>query len=425
MRIRVREDSFSAIAAIRAKAQVLALVLSCLTVLMPSLIPQANAQATYTPPYTAAPTGPASAAGSSAPAQGPSLFSAPQLASMAPVPSTPGLSTAAPGTAQATSAVSGATLGTIGQMPSAPVAGFAGLHSRSGMSAANMPTSPNDPRLMKMNGMVPKFTPDFFQQMQQSNLPAGTVLTGILENDISSDKSKAGDVFSIRLEDGYSNNGVEIIPKQSKILGSVNTVLSSHSRQAAHPGTVTISLQTLIFPDGRTTQFWGFIEHNPLADNVSKGGSGMAAKAGGYGQMAAFGTMRFFTKRVGYNLQKPNFGKEMQLKKGEVLPVKTNRMMDLSKMNAPIQQTAMPPGSVNGVYQSGGMPPGLSAVPPSANNAVPGLPPYTPMPANYSPQAGSVPGLPAASASPMPAYSPPAGSGQPPMAPYPSQMEPF
>ena len=413
MKSGVREDS--------SWARGLALALVWTVALAPCLTLPVNAQATYTPPYTAPAMPGAAAAGSSAASS--SLFSAPQIASMAPTPSASSVS------GSATPGLSAATPGTIGQMPANPVAGFSGLHSRSGLNPANLPTSPNDPRMMKMNGMVPKFTPAFFQQMQANNLQTGTVLTGILEQDISSDKSKPGDVFSIRLEDGYSNNGVEMIPKQSKILGSVSSVLSSHSRKGAHPGEVTISLQTLIFPDGRTMQFWGFIEHNPLSDNVSKSGTGMAQKAGGYGSMAAYGAARFFTKRVGYNLTKPNFGKEMKLEKGEVLPIKTNRMMDLTKMNAPIQQTAMPPGAVNGVYQSGGMPPGMNAIPPTASNAVPGLPPYTPMPSNYVPPAGSVPGLPApmspAFTGPLPAYTPAAGSGQPPMAPYPSQMEPF
>ncbi len=346
-----------------------------------------------------------------------------------PMPSTPGLA-------------SGATAGSLSDPAQASsaatphVAGFGGLRSRSGMSAANLPTSAADPRMQNMLGLVPKFTPDFIQKMQASNLPAGTVLTGILENDISSNKSKPGDVFSIRLEDGYANNGVEIIPKQSKILGSVTATLSSHSRHAAHPGTVSISLQTLVFPDGRTAQFWGFIEHNPLHDNVTQSGSSIKNKANGYGTAAAVGTMNFFTRRVGYNMARPNFGKEMELKKGEVLPIKTNRPLDLSKMNAPIQQTAMPPGAVNGMYQSGAMPPGMNAIPPSmSSNFVPGLPPYTPVPTNYA-AAGGVPGLPAMSAPPavglsappamaLPAYTPPAGSGQLPMAPYPSQMEPF
>ena len=325
---------------------------------------------------------------------------------------------------------SGATPGNLSAPSTPSVPGFGGLHSRSGASAANLPTSTADPRMQQMLGMVPKFTPDFFTRMQATNLPAGTVLTGILENDITSNKSKPGDIFSIRLEDGFSNNGVEIIPKQSKILGSVTATLSSHTRQAAHPGTVSVSLQTLVFPDGRTTAFWGFIEHNPLSDNINQNGSnGLANKASGYGRMAAFGTMGFFTRKVGYNLQRPNFGKEMQLKKGEVLPIKTNRPIDLSKMNAPIQQISMPPGSVNGMYQSGAMPPGMTAIPP---NSAPGLPPYTPMPTNYLAPAGGVPGLSGgmvgASAGPalsLPAYTPPAGSGQMPMAPYPSQMEPF
>ena len=249
---------------------------------------------------------------------------------------------------------SGATPGTL-SVPAPGTGGFAGLTSRSrGMS---MPTSASDPRLANMMGLVPKFNPNFMQQLQSNNLPSGTVLTGILENTVSSKKSVAGDIFSIRLEDGFTLNGVEVIPKQSKILGSVSSVLSSHTRHGAQPGTLTISLQTLIFPDGRTTPFWGFVEHNPLDDNTNQSGSHIKSKAAGYGRMASYGTVNFITKKVGYNLRPPNFGKELELKQGEVLPIKTNRIMDLTKMTAPIVQAPMPPGAVNGMYQSGNFPP--------------------------------------------------------------------
>jgi hypothetical protein len=348
------------------------------------------------------------------------------LPAYSPAPgTTPGLT---PGMA------SGATPGTL-SVPAAGTGGFAGLNSRSNPSmmtsrnrGAALPTSAADPRMANMMGLVPKFDPSFLQQLQTNNLPSGTVLTGILENTVSSKKSQAGDIFSIRLEDGFTINGVEVIPKQSKILGSVSSVLSSHVRHGAHPGTITISLQTLIFPDGRTTPFWGFIEHNPLDDNTNQSGSHIKSKAAGYGRMASYGTVNFITKKVGYNLQPPNFGKELELKQGEVLPVKTNRIMDLSKMTAPISQLAMPPGAVNGMYQSGTFPPGMQAASP---NSLPGLPPYVPTSPNYAAAAGGVPGLPGGyGSSPMslgnraPAYVPPAGSGQPSI-PYPSQMEPF
>lgn len=330
----------------------------------------------------------------------------------------------APGTMPGMS--SGATPGTL-SVPAPGTGGFAGLKSRSA-GMAGFPTSASDPRMPQMLGMVPKFSPDFLKNLQTTNLPSGTVLTGILEDTISSKKSKPGDIFSIRLEDGFTINGVEVIPKQSKILGSVSSVLSSHVRHGAAPGTLTVSLQTLIFPDGRTTAFWGFIEHNPLQDNTNQSGSHIKSQAAGYGRMLGYGTVNFVTKKVGYNLRPPNFGKELELEKGEVLPIKTNRSMDLTKMTAPIQQSAMPPGAVNGMYQSGSFPPGMAAASP---NSLPGLPPYIPTSANYAAPAGGIPGLPVgygsdsmSLGSARPAYVPPAGSGQP-SVPYPSQMEPF
>jgi hypothetical protein len=286
--------------------------------------------------------------------------------------------------------------------------------------------------MQSMLGMVPKFSPDFLQRMQTGTLPAGTVLTGILENDLSSKKSKAGDVFSIRLEDGFSINGTEVIPKQSKILGSVSTAVASHSRKAGHPGSLTIALQTLIFPDGRTTQFWGFIEHNPLRNSRNQSGSNISSKASGYGKMASFGTLNFITRKVGYNLRPANyFGQELKLDKGEVLPIRSNRPIDLTKMNAPIQTMPMPPGTVNGVSQSGALPPGMSSISP---NSAPGLPPYTPVTNNYIAPANSVPGLPpgynlqptpimpATASQALGQLSP---SAQSPNVLYPSQMEPF
>lgn len=344
-------------------------------------------------------------------------------------PTTQGLPPYSPASPVSAGMSSGATPGTLNSPPPV-VGGMPGLKSsRSRFNPANMPTSPADPRMQQQLGFVPKFTPDFLQKLQASNLPSGTVLTGILEDTISSKKSKAGDIFAIRLEDGYTLNGVEVIPKQSKILGSVSSVLSSRTRHGAQPGTLTISLQTLIFPDGRTTPFWGFIEHNPLQDNTNQSGNHIKSKAAGYGRMATFGTANFITSKVGYRMLPPNFGKELELQKGEVLPVKTNRTMDLSKMNAPVQTSAMPPGAVNGMYQQGNFPPGMSPI--SNPNCAPGLPPYTPVSSNYTAPAGGVPGLPADYSSnsmslggARPAYVPAAGSGQPNI-PYPSQMEPF
>jgi hypothetical protein len=203
--------------------------------------------------------------------------------------------------------------------------------------AANIPPNPN------MLGMVPKFNPDFFKNRAATLVSPGTVLTGILEEDLSSKKNKAGDVFSIRLEDGFSANGNQIIPKQSKILGSISAVQSSTTRKGAMPGTITISLQTIVLPDGRTCPICGFIEHNPLSDATQPNSSNPQKTATDYTKHMGFSAMNFFTRRVGFNMTYPNFGLEFQMKKGEVLPIRLNRALDMSNMTPPApSQSASP-----------------------------------------------------------------------------------
>lgn len=346
-----------------------------------------------------------------------------------------------------------ASQGTIGSGPQAgagsgatpvPTAGFAGLKSRSGINPADLPTSMSDPRAQKMLGMVPKFTPDFFRQMQATQLPAATVLTAILDNDISSNKSKPGDIFVLRLEDGFVINGMEMIPKQSKILGTITEAVSSHAqRTGGHPGQLTISLQTLVFPDGRTCPFWGFVEHNPLHDPISQSGPTIKQQAASYSRYG-YSIAGYLTKKVGYNLTMPNFGQEMQMKKGEVLPIKTNRPIDLTHMTPPTSQIPMPPGAVpnlNGFGPQAGVPgipgmpmgsgalsgPGAVGSPGVPTSYIPGLPSqgsqnFMPGVPSFSPPGiagGNTPGLP--SYAPMNAAH--AASGG--ISPYPSEMDPF
>ncbi len=271
-----------------------------------------------------------------------------------------------PGSPPALSLPGGATPGTVSSAQSqaaggaVPPAGFAGLRSRSGINPADLPTSPNDPRVQKMMGMVPKFIPDFFRQLQANQLPSGSVLTGILDGDISSNKSKPGEVFVIRLEDGFVSNGVEVVPKQSKILGTITQVQSSKMLKGGQTGNLTIALQTLVFPDGRTCPFWGFIQHNPLDDPINQTVDAKT-KALSYARYG-YGMAGYFTRKLGYNLTAPHFGQEMHLKKGEVLPIRTNRSIDLSHMTPPSSQIPMPPGAVPSNLPMSGIP-GMPALP--------------------------------------------------------------
>lgn len=208
-----------------------------------------------------------------------------------------------------------------------------------------------------MMGLVPKFDPAMFRQMQASRVMPGTVLTGILENEVSSKNSKSGDIFFIRLEDGYMSNGVQLVPPQSKILGTVTSSVSSKTRKGAQPGSVSIALQTLILPDGRTLPFQGFIQHNPQDDASNQSNRNPAGTAGKYLKQTGYGAMNFVTRRVGFPMYMPNYGSELTLKQGEVLPIRLNGPIDITKATMPV--SALPQAANNGlVSQAPGAPMG-------------------------------------------------------------------
>lgn len=223
---------------------------------------------------------------------------------------------------------------------------------------------------------IPAFTPDLFKQVTSTRLGAGTVLTGILEDDLSSAKNQVGDVFSIRLENGFSSNGVVIIPPQSKILGSVIAVKSAKFQKFGAPGSMDVSLQTLVFPDGRSARIFGFVEHNPALDMKSKNGTG-SAWSGPYQTVKASALSVFsgINQKTGLPIQMPNMrqGLDFTMSKGELLPVRLNRTCDLSNMAAPpvIPGTAMAPATMpNFTPSADGMPP---QAPPIGQSATAGL----------------------------------------------------
>lgn len=201
-------------------------------------------------------------------------------------------------------------------------------------------------------GMMPKFTQDFWKSIVSTRVPAGTVLTGILEDDLSSNKSRQGDVFSIRLQDGLVLNGVEVIPKQSKIICSVNNSISSKGLRSGQPGSVSISLQTLVFPDGSHTQFYGFIDHNPAQDAKHRVGQAPIDIANG-SKRTVNSLVTLVTGRVGFPIRLNVPGEEFKLDKGEALPVRVTRPLDLSHMahvplNVPLN-VPYGPGAPNSV----------------------------------------------------------------------------
>ena len=246
---------------------------------------------------------------------------------------------AAPGM---TGQVPGMVAGMGGQAPGM----VPGLTGPTSPGTAATPTPPGVPAGMyaftgsqavkSSMGLVPKFDPSFFQNFMANKVQAGTVLTGILENDISSAKNKAGDIFTIRLEDGLNVNGNQLIPQQAKIVGSISSVQAARNERGGAPGSIQISLQTLVFPDGRTCPFLGFIDRNTLQDAPSMSPSDPLKTGQKYAQRTGFYAMNFFTSRFGFPVSPSRFGKDFKMTKGEVLPIRLNRNIDIAHMTPPV-----------------------------------------------------------------------------------------
>jgi hypothetical protein len=274
---------------------------------------------------------------------------------MAPGMSPPGMAMAGQGM------VPGMAGGGQGMFPSMPAPGMANVPPGVAGGLAAFPSN----AVQSSMGLVPKFDPSFFQKMIANNINAGTVLTGILENDISSNKNKPGDIFSIRLEDGLNVNGNQLIPQQAKILGTISSVVSSRAVHGS-PGSIQISLQTLVFPDGSTCPFFGFIQRNTLQDAKAMSASDPLKTGQKYAQRSGYYVMNFFTTRVGFPVHPSNFGTEFKMTKGEVLPIRLNRGIDVSHMTPPVATpaTVQRPAPPLSPYAPGqGMPPSAPAQP--------------------------------------------------------------
>ncbi len=241
---------------------------------------------------------------------------------------------------------------------------------------------------------------EMVRQMAATRIQAGTVLNGVLDDEISSKKSKVGDIFSVSLPEGLQKEGQEILPKMTKIVGTVTSVISAKMQRTAAPGNVGISLQTLVLPDGRHTQFYGFLDHNPLLNAQRSTFYNPASTATKYGRSITAGLTRQLTRSVGIrNASRPT-GPDLVLEKGEPIVLRVNRSLDLNSLQAPAAQGFVP-----------GMPPVYA--PPSSQGAVPGLvgpnAMMAPGPGMVGPNAMMAPGVVPGMASPqaVPGMMPP------------------
>jgi hypothetical protein len=236
-------------------------------------------------------------------------------------------------------------------------------------------------------GMVPKFTPDYMNQFKTARLGTGTVLTGIMDDELSSKNAKAGKVFSIRLQDGFVDNGKELIPKQSKIVGTVISATPAKARRNGEAGQIDISLQTLVFPDGSHTRFSGDLDYNPANDQKHKPGSAPVDVAN-TARRSLGSLMTMVTGRVGMPIRGfYRSGLDLKIEKGQVVPIKVSRPVDLTRMTPSPQvvQTpytapmgsALPPQPAPPINQ---LPKGLAAPPAQSLGDTPGFSSITPEP---------------------------------------------
>lgn len=262
-------------------------------------------------------------------------------------------------------------------------------------------------------GYVPAVDHNLWKGSLLKRIPAGTVLSGILEQDLSSAKSKPGDTFDIRLQDGVSINGNMLIPPQSKIVGVVKSVAPAAMMRHGHPGRLDVSLQSLVLIDGRHVPFVGFIDHNPNHLPREQPKRKMPGQSfSDYGNtLNAFAGQWF--AGVGSVMKKRHQGLDFQLDKGEIVPVRLNRSLELPQDGAP--QTARsgyhgvpinaPPGGWPFTGQPQGTPIGNANQP--YGHGIPGL-------AGPDPDAPMVPpAVPGQSATPIQSADPNAIFTQP------------
>jgi hypothetical protein len=188
-------------------------------------------------------------------------------------------------------------------------------------------------------GLVPKIGPDFWRQ-QSNQIPAGTVFSTILQEDISSAKSKVGDSFQLILPEGYFQNGVMLVPPGSMVVGSVHTVTPAFLMNHGNPGRIDVSLQALILPTGQSLPISAFIDHNPAHDPVDPKKAAQVHYSGSslkdYGGMFT-SFLGQFGRGIGRVNNAANRGRDFALKQGTVVPVRLTQSLKLPYEPMPAQ----------------------------------------------------------------------------------------
>lgn len=202
---------------------------------------------------------------------------------------------------------------------------------------ANINAVPNADSAYNSIKGVPRFQNSFWGGLFNKQLvDAGTVLNGTLEDDLSSKSSKVGDTFSILLLDGYTLNNVQLIPLNARIVGVVSAATPASHQNNGVAGSIQISLQALVLPDGTSMPIIANVMYNPNQPSkidIKKGRGipiGEYASAIEYSVVQAAGSL---TRQVGLPLPyktQTSGGPDFFLKKGQLLPVKLIQPLDMT-----------------------------------------------------------------------------------------------
>lgn len=180
------------------------------------------------------------------------------------------------------------------------------------------------------NGLPSQIPANFWQGAVPSlanRIATGSVIIGTLESSISSAKSQVGDKFAILLEDGFAQNGMQVIPQRSRLMGIVTAAAPAAKLRAGQPGNLQVGLQALVLPDGTNIPFSGFIESNPnhvFKTPPQQRYAGFDLADTGQQINSMLGS---FTNGMGSVLSRRHRGNDFFLDQGETIPVRINQTL--------------------------------------------------------------------------------------------------
>jgi len=212
--------------------------------------------------------------------------------------------------------------------------------------------------------LPPQLSGNIWQSIMVNRVNTGSILQGTMQDTISSKLSKVGDIFTIVLDQGYSWQDKLIIPAGARVLGSVIAVNPAKKMANGAPGNLQVSIQTIVFPDGRTAPLFAFMQMNPNAQNNTKtnqGGqldnkiplSSYANSARGMGMSALSGVTRVFGFRMS-SQRLSKSGSDFSLSKADQVALKLTRTFDLANLTLPPGGIATPVNQPNGSFSSSG-----------------------------------------------------------------------